>query len=246
MTTKHRAVNVVIFAGGVGARMTGSRIPKQFLTLGGRSVIAHTIAVFDSSPLVDRIVVVAPQNWIDYTTQILRSEHFGKICSIVPGGNSGQGSIRFGLEALKQLPGVVDTDIVLIHDGVRPLIDHATVESCLLSVKEHGATAIVSRSVETVIEQHHGRVTRVLNRESCMLARAPQGFILGDILCAHQRAMEDGLHNFVDSISLMWHYGCDVYIVEGPSENIKITRPEDYFVFRGYSDMREMKQLWAE
>lgn len=246
MADRCRAVDVVIFAGGVGTRMTGSRVPKQFLKLGGTPVIAHTIAVFDSLPLVDRIVVVSPCDWIDYTKEVLRAEHFAKVLVVVPGGKTGQGSICAGLDALCGLAGVSEDDVVLIHDGVRPLIDHATVKACVRSVEERGATATVSRSVETVIEQRDGRVERVLNRGICMLARAPQGFILGDIRRAHRRAMEDGRLDFVDSISLMSYYGHEVFTVEGPSENIKITRPEDFFAFKGYSDLREMKQLWGE
>lgn len=246
MADRRRAIDVVIFAGGVGTRMTGSRVPKQFLKLGGTPVIAHTIAVFDSLQLIDRIVVVSPYDWIDHTKEVVRDKHFSKVLTVVPGGKTGQESIRAGVEALCDLAGVADDDVVLVHDGVRPLIDHATVKACVRSVEERGATATISRSVETVIEQRDGRVERVLNRDVCMLARAPQGFILGDFRREHRRAVKEGLLDFVDSISLMSYYGHEVFTVEGPSENIKITRPEDFFAFKGYSDLHEMKQLWGE
>lgn len=235
----------LIFAGGTGSRMGQVSLPKQFLLLGGKPIIAHTLDHFENHGLIDKIVVVCVNGWIDHLKSILKMNSYKKVSHIVKGGNTGQQSIYNGLDTISKTCEVDDETVVLIHDGVRPLIDESTITKCIDSVNKYGCTATTAPAVETIIEENNGKVVRVVNRSSCKLARAPQGFRFSEIFNAHKRAKEEGKVNFTDSISLMSHYGFEIYTVEGPSENIKITTRQDYFAFKGYMDYKEMGQLWT-
>ncbi|WEV52730.1 IspD/TarI family cytidylyltransferase [Bifidobacterium sp. ESL0704] len=242
---KEGKVFVVISAGGVGSRMKGAKLPKQFLKLGGKPIIIHTIDHFEHHPMVDGIVVVCVSGWIDTFKQLARENHYTKILAVVPGGSTGQESIFNGVSVLHNRQDVDDDhSVVLVHDGVRPLIDETTITDCIQSVWSCGCTATTAPSVETVINEEDGYVREVLNREHCKLARAPQGFRLGDFYRKHLQAKEDGINDFVDSISLMSHYGYRIHTVDGPIENIKITTPRDFFTFKAYVDMQEVAQIW--
>lgn len=235
---------VVIFAGGVGSRMRGARVPKQFLELGGKPIIAHTVDHFEQHSMIDGIVIVCVESGMEHMREIVDKAHYQKVLSIVPGGKTGQDSIFNGLDELSRLGVTNNNSIVLIHDGVRPLIDEQTITDCIESVANNGATATVAPSSETIIEEHDGVVCRVVDRSRCKLARAPQGFNFVELYSEHLRAREEGRHDFIDSISLMSHYGHKVHTVEGPADNIKVTTQRDFFAFKGFMDYKEMEQLW--
>ena len=234
----------VIFAGGSGSRMHGAKVPKQFLCLGGRPIIAHTLKRFEEASSIDGVFVACVESWIEELQRIIGEESFKKVRGIVPGGKTGQESIFRGLESARN-SGLVDDDTVaLIHDGVRPLIDVDTIERCVQSVREKGPTATVSDAVETVIRLDGDQVADVYDRSSCKLARAPQGFMFNELYAAHLRAKEEGKSDFIDSVSLMSYFGYPIYTVDGPSENIKITTQQDFFAFKGFMDSKELNQLW--
>ena len=234
----------LIFAGGTGARMQGAKLPKQFLELGNKPIIAHTINHFQNHPLIDAICVVCVKDWIDYFEHIVKENKFDKVFTTVPGGETGQQSIYNGLRAIENDARFNSDTVVLVHDGVRPLINEKVITKCIESVRTRGCTATTAPSVETVIEEKCGRVNQVLDRSVCKLARAPQSFFFTELLNAHKKAIKEGLDDFIDSVSLMSHYKHTIFTVEGPVENIKITTPADFFVFKGYSDMKEYEQLW--
>lgn len=236
----------VIFAGGVGSRMQGAKTPKQFLELGGKPIIAHTIDHFEDHPLVDAIVVVSVEFGIPRMEQIIREEHYDKVISVVAGGSTGQDSIFRGLKELERLAIMADDSTVLIHDGVRPLIDEETITRCINSVLVNGCTAVTAPASETIIEERDGRVDRVVDRARCKLARAPQGFKFAELLYAQKQAQAKNRHDYIDSISLMSDYGYEIHTVDGPADNIKITTQRDFFAYKGFMDYKEMGQLWQQ
>lgn len=242
-----RRVEAVIFAGGVGRRMGAGPRPKQFLEHGGRPIIDYTIAHFAEHPQVTGVAVVCLESWIPYLEQVLRRRRYEVPIFVVPGGATGQESIFRGLDCLHaQHPGD-DQAIVLVHDGVRPLIDEATISACIRAVEEHGAVATVAPAIETItLTDEAGAISRIIPREQVSLARAPQAFRLEELYAAHLQAHADGLGEFIDSVSMMSHYGHRVYTVEGPAENIKVTTPMDYYAFKGYMDARDQRMLWSD
>lgn len=233
----------IIFAGGTGQRMNTKTKPKQFLELHGKPIIVHTIEQFENHPLVDGIVVVCLESWIPYLNKLIKKFALEKVSSVVPGGDTGQHSIRNGLvEASKLFP---ENSVVLIHDGVRPLIAEETITACIESVNTYGSAITVVSAIETIIKGDGTTITEVMDRKTCYMARAPQCFYLKDILAAHNRADDEGKDNFIDSASMMRNYGYSLHMVEGNRENIKITTPPDFYVFRAISDARENSQIFG-
>lgn len=237
----------VIFAGGCGTRMNTKSKPKQFLDLNGKPIIIYTIELFDNHPQIDGIVVVCIESWIPYLKKMIRKFEITKVVRIVPGGNSGQESIYNGLCAAEDFTKERNeqNSIVLIHDGVRPLITEETITANIAKVKECGSCITTVPAIETVIVDNHDGTLNIPKRCDCLMARAPQSFYLKDILEAHRRSQAEGKTEFIDSCSLMSHYGYKLGLVQGPMENIKITTPTDYFVLRAMVEVHENQQIFG-
>lgn len=230
----------VIFAGGVGSRMHSKGMPKQFLPVYGKPIIVYTLEKFQETQQVDGIVVVSLSSYIDKMRQLADSYHLSKVISIVPGGASGQESIYHGLDALRRKAS--PDDIVLIHDGVRPVIDSDLIENCIESVKQYGSAISASPAIETIVrssDSSQSDIREIIPRAECLMAKAPQAFRYGRILAAHDRARQEGYHDAIDSASLMKHYGEELHMVRCKPDNIKITTPVDYFLFKGIVEASE-------
>ena len=233
----------LIFAGGAGRRMNSAGKPKQFLELHGKPIIIHTLEHFDQHPEIDAIGVVCIAGWIDYLKDLLIRFHIKKVRWIVPGGETSQESTRAGLGILEANCDPKDT-IVLIHDGVRPLITEKLISDNIAAVKRYGNAITAAPAIETIITVDENEdVTALIDRQTCRLARAPQSFYLADIIAMHQRAIEDNYDKMIDSASLMIHYGVKLHLVEGPAENIKITTPSDFYIFKAIQEARENMQI---
>lgn len=233
----------VIFAGGSGKRMNTVSKPKQFLELRGKPIIIYTLELFDTHPGIDGIVVVCLESWIPYLRKQLRKFEINKVVDVVPGGETGQDSIFNGLEcAHRNFP---EDSIVLIHDGVRPLITEQTITDNIAKAKGVGNCITCIPATETfVVKQKDGELT-IPTRANSLIARAPQSFILKDIYNAHLKAREEGRHDFIDSCTMMSHYGYRLYTIIGPMENIKITTPTDFFIFRAMVEVHENQQIFG-
>ena len=233
----------VIFAGGTGQRMNTKTKPKQFLELHGKPILVYTLEVFNNHPEVDKIILVILESWIPYCEQMIDKYHLKKVEAVIAGGDSALQSQRNGLQKAKELYG--ENAVVLIHDGVRPLVDETTISRNIQSVREHGTAITVTPAIETItVKKAPGKVGQIIDRAKVEMARAPQSFFLSDILEAHRRAAADHLA-FIDSASMMQHYGYELYTVECPPENIKITTPDDYYTFRALVDARENSQIFG-
>ena len=222
----------VIFAGGTGARMHTKSRPKQFLELNGKPILIYTIELFDNHPQIDGIIVVCIESWIPFLNKMLRKFEISKVVKVIPGGKTGQESIYKGLCAAEEYSDIHKSNdsIVLIHDGVRPLITEET----------------ITDNIETVIIKKDDRnVVDIPKRSECRLARAPQSFYLKNIINAHRRSQAEGKNDFIDSCSMMSYYGTELEFIEGPMENIKITTPTDYFVFRSMVEVHENQQIFG-
>lgn len=226
---KNRAL---IFAGGTGQRM-GNETPKQFLQVEGKPIIVHTVEKFQNCKIIDSIVIVCLKDYIGYMTELTQKYALSKVVSIVEGGNCGQQSIYFGLKTLASLYGKDSDDVVLIHDGVRPVIDEKLIEDNVACVHRNGNSVTVAKSIETIVLlDEDGVVDKVMDRKYCNVAKAPQCFLLKDIFACHNRAIEEGKLDFIDSAMLMQHYGSKIFTVLGSGDNIKITTPMDFELFK--------------
>lgn len=234
----------VIFAGGSGQRMHTKDKPKQFLMVHGKPIIVHTVEVFENHPQIDGIIIVCIENWISYMEEMIQRYRLEKVGKVVPGGVTGQLSIYNGLKAAAEIYGIKN-NIVLIHDGVRPLIDEETISRNIDGVITCGTAITCAPAKETIIliDQNQSAVEEVVDRKKSVIAKAPQSFYLKDILAAQEQAISDGNVDMIDSCTLMQHYGTALHTVEGSYENIKITTPEDFYTFRAIYDARENEQL---
>lgn len=233
----------IIFAGGCGKRMNTIARPKQFLEFRGKPIIIYTLELFDNHPLIDGIVVACIKEWIPHLEKLLRKFEITKVVEIVPGGETGQDSIHAGLVAAKEHYPL--NSIVLIHDGVRPLITEKTISDNIESVKKHQSCITCIPALETFVILKEGQDIDIPSRKNSLIARAPQSFILSDILAAHQKAIMEGRHDFIDSCSMMNAYGYKLHTIIGPMENIKITTPTDYFIFKTMVDVHENQQIFG-
>ena len=237
----------VIFAGGSGTRMNTKSRPKQFLDLNGKPIIIYTIELFDNHPDIDGIVVVCLESWIPFLQKMLKKFEISKVVRVIPGGVSGQDSIFKGLCAAEEYAKDQKDEnvIVLIHDGVRPLITEDTITDNINKVKECGSCITTVPAIETVIVDRHDGSLEIPKRSDCMMARAPQSFYLRDIIGAHRKSQQEGKTDFIDSCSMMSHYGYKLGLVQGPMENIKITTPEDFYTMRALLEAKENAQIYS-
>lgn len=234
----------LIFAGGSGTRMNSEGKPKQFLVLHGKEIIIHTIEKFENHDEVDAIVVVCVEEWIEHMRRILDKFQIKKVRWIVAGGRTGQESIFNGLKAISA---DCDSDsLVLVHDGVRPMIDDRLISDNINLAKEKGSAITVSPAIETVVSVNgDNKIDDIRDRSICFHAKAPQTFRFEDIWSAHQNALSEGLNDMVDSASLLKHYGHDLHTVMGSAENIKITNPGDFYMFRALYEAKENSQIFG-
>lgn len=233
----------VIFAGGTGKRMSTSSKPKQFLELHGKPILAYTLEEFNNHPEIDGIILVILNNWIPYCEEMVNRFHLMKVKAVIAGGEIALQSQRIGLRKAAELFG--RDSIVLIHDGVRPLIDGETISKNIASVKKHGTAITTTPAIETIaVKKDNGEVGQIIERSKVEMARAPQSFYLKDILEAHQKAESDRM-SFIDSASMMQYYGHKLFTVEGSPENIKITTPNDFYTFRALVDAKENSQIFG-
>ena len=235
---------VLIFAGGTGQRMGASAIPKQFLKVHGEPIIVHTISHFQNCGQIDSIVVVCLKEYIGHMRELVSEYKLDKVVSVVEGGSCGQASIFNGLKELVRLYGADSKDIVLIHDGVRPLINEDLIIKNIECVKAHNSAITVSKAIETIVLLNNDSVVdKVMDRQYCNVAKAPQSFFLKDIYAAHLKAVDENKMDFIDSAMLMQHYGFKIHTVVGSSENIKITTPLDYYLFKAILDSLENEKI---
>ena len=235
----------LIFAGGVGSRMNSKERPKQFLEMYNKPIIIHTLEHFENHPEIDGIVVVCVDGWIDYLKNLLWKFNIEKVKKIVTGGATGQLSIYNGLVAAKEIAGD-EASIVLIHDGVRPPINSETITNNIQSVKINGSaitTAVVKETI--LVVKNDSTIDYVPSRANSRIAKAPQSFWLDDILSAHEKALAEGKQDFIDSCTMMQYFGKNLYLVNGPEENIKITTPQDFYSMRAILEAKENAQIYG-
>lgn len=236
----------VIFAGGVGSRMHTKDKPKQFLNIFNKPVIIHTLEHFQNNENIDAVVIACIESYLDLMNELVAKYRMDKVRKIVPGGETGQLSIYNGLCAAAEVAGN-EKSIVLIHDGVRPLINSQLLTDNIETVKKFGncITAGIVKETIVVIDDDYA-IQEVPSRAHSRVAKAPQSFWLDDILGTHKKAMSEGITNSIDSCTLMQQYGYTMHMIDGPYENIKITTPDDFFTMRAILETKENEQIYLE
>lgn len=218
-------VVAIVPAAGRGLRMGGS-VPKQYLSIGGDPLIVQSLRILQAAPVVSQIILAVPSADIEYCQhEIVLRHRFTKVTKVVAGGAERQDSVR---HALAQVPS--DTDIVLIHDAVRPFVTLRMIEEVVAASWKEGAAIIALPMRDTVKQvRTDGMIERTVDRTPLWLAQTPQAFRRDWIETAHRNAHAEGVRATDDAFLVEW-LGYSVAVVEGSGENIKVTRPEDLVI----------------
>lgn len=229
----------LIPAAGMGKRM-GASINKQYLQLDNLPIVARTIAAFEASRLIDAIYLVIPVDEIPYCREYVVEAHgFRKVAAIVPGGKERQNSVMNGLNAMRDH--VSHDDVILIHDGVRPLITEHMMHESIKAARLHDGALVAVPVKDTIKTVRNGFVTDTPPRDSLWQAQTPQSFRFGIIYNAHLSAETNGFHGTDDS-SLIERAGGNVHIIRGDYRNIKITTPEDLILAEAFLNAMKREQ----
>jgi len=220
MTDRPGKTVAIIPSAGMGRRM-GSR-KKNYLTLLGRPVLAHTLEAFERSASIDSVVVVVPAGDEAFCRNEIVSKYgFKKVAAVVAGGAERQDSVSNGIKAAGG-----GASIIAVHDGARPLVTPEVIERVIAAACEHGAAIAAVPVKDTIKEASGGFVRRTVPRGNLLSVQTPQAFSAGVLIQAFKKALEDGFTG-TDESSLVERTGVAVKAVEGSYENMKITTPED-------------------
>jgi 2-C-methyl-D-erythritol 4-phosphate cytidylyltransferase len=216
----------IIAAGGQGKRIQGThpqgKLPKQFLMLKDKPILAHTLGKFERCELVDEIILAVPEDYLAYCSQAIVDKYgFKKVRKVICGGKERQDSVYSGLKACPK-----NTSVVVIHDGVRPLIPVDKISESIQMCKEKGAVVLAVPVKETVKRVEQGSIMTTLDRSKLWLTQTPQTFGYELIQDAYEKAKQNNFMGTDDSV-LVERLGAEVTVLEGDYKNIKITTAED-------------------
>ncbi len=210
----------IIVAAGSGTRF-GADVPKQFLEIGGKPVLIHTLERFEMCAAIDKIVLVLAESEIENFQKTLQRFYLRKLGKIITGGNTRAESVRNAINSLDK-----NVEIVAVHDGARPLVSSEEITQTIEKASEKGAACLVGKITDTIKQIENDKIIGTIDRESLRRAQTPQTFRI-EIL---QKAFADG--NFdasaTDECFLVEKAGFEIFITEGSTKNIKITTREDF------------------
>ncbi|MDR2373211.1 MAG: bifunctional cytidylyltransferase/SDR family oxidoreductase [Bifidobacteriaceae bacterium] len=213
----------VILAGGVGARL-GLSVPKQMIKVAGKTILEHTVAAFDSHPLIDEVIVMITPGWTERVATLLGSR-FAKLSLILEGGVTRNETTRRVLEAID-----AEEAKLLLHDAVRPLVSERIISECVHALDRHEAVDVAIPSSDTVVMVDEDEViTRIPDRSRLRRGQTPQAFKLSTLRAAYARAIEDPYFHATDDCGVVVRYlpQVEVKCVLGSEDNIKVTHPVD-------------------
>jgi 2-C-methyl-D-erythritol 4-phosphate cytidylyltransferase len=220
-----RRTVALIPAAGMGLRMGGD-VRKQFRLMGGLPLLVHSLRVFQSSPVIDAVILAVPEADLHYCrTEIVAPHGFTKVSHVIAGGKERQDSVRHGLAVVDE-----SVNVVVIHDAVRPCVTDMMVRQVVEAASTDGAAIIALPMRDTVKQVGDDRlIERTIDRKPLWLAQTPQAFRRDWLQEAHRKAQAEQLASTDDAFLVEW-MGHPVRVVEGSGENIKITRPEDLVI----------------
>lgn len=237
----------IIIAGGSGHRM-GQDIPKQFINVYDKPILVYTLLGFQNHPLIDAIEVVCIDGWEKIVWAYAKQFYIDKLKWIVKGGNSGQESIRNGVYNLEGK--CADDDTVIIHDGIRPLIDDSVLSDVILKAHKYG-NAVTSmpynEQIFVVSKDDETTTTQYIPRETLRRVSTPQGYQFRLLDDKYHEAFEKGIgiHGSSYTNTMMVELGVRLHFAAGSDKNIKLTTKDDLEMFKGYLS-KEDRQDWLK
>ena len=224
------ATIAILTAGGTGTR-THQDIPKQFLSVDNKPIIVYTLEAFQQHPQIDEICVAMLSGWDQILRAYARQFNITKLKYVVIGGATGQESIYNSLSAIRR--DHKDEDVVVVHDGNRPMVSQDMITDNLVKQKQYGSAVAAIPCTEVVfVSENKIDADTSIPRENLQRTQTPHAYRLGDLWAAHQAAKEKGITNTAASCSLMEALGKKTYFSQGSEKNLKITTVEDIEIFK--------------
>lgn len=233
----------LIIAGGVGSRM-GQDVPKQFLTVNDKPVIIYTLENFQNNAYIDDILVVCVEGWQDVLRAFAAQFNITKLKHVITGGNSAQESIRNGVNALYDL---YDADsCIVIHDGIRPLVDESVLNDVIEKCKKHGnAVTSLPYNEQIFVINDENTTKQYIPRETLRRVSTPQAYRLEKLYTCYQKAFKENIgiagSSYVNT--MMVELGETLYFAKGSDKNIKLTTKDDFYMFKAYISAKDNEWL---
>lgn len=224
----------VILAGGTGNRMGNTDKPKQFLTVKDKPIIIHTVEKFLSQPEFQKIIVLSPAMWIEYTKQII-NKYIGDNDKIVviEGGDTRNETIMNSISYIEENFGLDDDTIIVTHDSVRPFVTHRIIKENIEACKKYGACDTVIPATDTIVESTNNKtISAIPNRNNMYQGQTPQSFKAKQLREIYLSLTDEEREILTDAAKILVIKGHDVYLVNGETYNIKITYPYDLKIAR--------------
>ena len=218
-----------ILAGGIGSRMGGTDIPKQFLTLGDKPVIVHTIEKFVINEKVDKIIVLTPQNYINHTNHLIEKYiPNNEDVIVIEGGKTRNDTIMNSIDYINENFGIDDDSIIITHDSVRPFVTHRIIEDNIDAARKYGACDTVVPATDTIVESINGEtIESIPVRDYYYQGQTPQSFKIKKLYNLINSLTEEESNILTDACKIFTLKDEDVHLVSGEVTNIKITYPYD-------------------
>lgn len=233
---------VILTGGGIGSR-THQDIPKQFIHVNNKPIIIYTLEAFQRHPSIDEICVAILEGWEQMLWAYARQFNITKLKYVVTGGATGQESIFNGLKAIRADHN--DDDVVIVHDGNRPMIEPDIISENLATQKKYGSAVTTIPCTEVVfVSENKIDSDRSIPRENLQRTQTPHSYYLGDLWEAHMEAQRRGIKNTAASCSLMEALGKKSYFSRGSEKNLKITTVDDIEIFKALLEAK--KDTWIK
>lgn len=218
-----------ILAGGVGSRMGNSDVPKQFLNLGDRPILIHTIEKFIINSKFDKILVLTPNNFINSTIDLIKNiEGETDKIIVLEGGETRNDTIRNAIKYIKSNFSIDDDSIIVTHDSVRPFVSHRIIEDNIKMASEYGACDTVIPATDTIVESVDGdTISSIPLRDHYYQGQTPQSFKINKLDSLYNNLSKEEIDSLTDAAKIFTLNNEDVFLVEGDVTNIKITYPYD-------------------
>lgn len=218
-----------ILAGGVGSRMGNSDVPKQFLNLGDKPILIHTIEKFIINSKFDKILVLTPNNFINSTIDLIKNiEGETDKIIVLEGGETRNDTIRNAISYIKSNFPIDDDSVIVTHDSVRPFVSHRIIEDNIKMASEYGACDTVIPATDTIVESVDGdTISSIPLRDHYYQGQTPQSFKINKLDSLYNNLSKDEIESLTDAAKIFTLNNEDVFLVEGDVTNIKITYPYD-------------------
>lgn len=218
-----------ILAGGKGTRMGNVPMPKQFLLLNGKPIIIHTLEKFLLNNSLDEIIIASPKEWIQHTKDLLKKYQLDtEKVSVVEGGADRNGSIMNVISYIERVYGLMDKDIIVTHDAVRPFLTHRIIEENIQLGLKNGAVDTVIEAVDTIVTSEDGEyLTSIPVRSEMYQGQTPQTFNIMQLKKLYGDLSESEKAILTDACKIFMLKGEKVRVVRGENFNIKVTTPYD-------------------